>query len=361
MMNWKILPAAFFLTVTLICSGCGKTSVRVRQVEEIKAPFVIEISSEAEALHTEQVIPSVSGPVTSELPAVGTKVEAGSLLFQIDASSYEAQAAALENQIASSYSSGAEMPSYNAENDDSMEASLLRQGIITRAEYERIQGRKGNTSRTSANRAGPAGEGVREALAAVRKSIAACGVRAPIGGTVSAVYLEKNKIAAAGRVAMVIRQETPVIFSFGLPVAWDEFIEKIKNEKKLTVTVSDGEHVVYGELKKQESDGNNKYTVYKVQIDNPEGALVLGKNYTVRLSSSDNFPAIVIPETALMKENTVAVVTEDSLIDIKTVTVGHTDGEEVYVLGGLHAGDRIVVNPSDYIEIGMPVTVTDRK
>ena len=88
MMNWKILPAAFFLTVTLICSGCGKTSVRVRQAEEIKAPFVIEISSEAEALHTEQVIPSVSGPVTSELPAVGTKVEAGSLLFQIDASSY---------------------------------------------------------------------------------------------------------------------------------------------------------------------------------------------------------------------------------------------------------------------------------
>ena len=109
-MNWKILPAAFFLTVTLIGSGCGKTSVRVRQVEEIKAPFVIEISSEAEALHTEQVIPSVSGPVIAELPAVGTKVEAGSLLFQIDASSYEAQAAALENQIASSYSSGAEMP-----------------------------------------------------------------------------------------------------------------------------------------------------------------------------------------------------------------------------------------------------------
>ena len=360
-MNWKILPAAFFLTVTLICSGCGKTSVRVRQAEEIKAPFVIEISSEAEALHTEQVIPSVSGPVTSELPAVGTKVEAGSLLFQIDASSYEAQAAALENQIASSYSSGAEIPSYNAENDDSMEASLLRQGIITRAEYEQIQGRKGNISRTLANRAVPAADGLKESLETVRKSIAACGVRAPIDGTVSAVYLDKNKIAAAGQTAMVICQDTPVIFSFGLPAGWDEFIERTKNEKMLTVTVFDNDHVWYGELKKHESNGNNKYTVYKVQIDNPEGELIFGKNYTVRLSSSENIPAVVIPKTALRGENTVAVVTDDSLIDIKTIMIGHIDGEDVYVLDGLHAGDRVVLHSSEDIEIGMPVTATTMK
>ena len=360
-MNWRILLVAVLAAGMVLCTGCGKPAVRVRQVEEIKAPFVIEISSEAEALHTEQVIPSVSGPVISELPAAGTKVEAGSLLFQIDASSYEAQAAALENQIGSAYSSGAERPSYNAENDDSMEASLLRQGIITRAEYERIQGRKGNTSRTSANRAGPAGEGIREALAAVRKSIAACGVRAPIDGTVSAVYLDKNKIAAAGQTAMVICQDTPVIFSFGLPAGWDEFIERTKNEKMLTVTVFDNDHVWYGELKKQESNGNNKYTVYKVQIDNPEGELVFGKNYTVRLSSSENIPAVVIPKTALRGENTVAVVTDDSLIDIKTIMIGHIDGEYVYVLDGLHAGDRVVLHSSEDIEIGMPVTATTMK
>ena len=360
-MNWRILLVAVLAAGMVLCTGCGKTSVRVRQAEEIKAPFVIEISSEAEALHMEQVIPSVSGPVISELPAVGTKVEAGSLLFQIDASSYEAQAAALENQIASAYSSGAERPSYNAENDDSMEASLLRQGIITRAEYEQIQGRKGNISRTLANRAVPAADGLKESLETVRKSIAACGVRAPIDGTVSAVYLDKNKIAAAGQTAMVICQDTPVIFSFGLPAGWDEFIERTKNEKMLTVTVFDNDHVWYGELKKQESNGNNKYTVYKVQIDNPEGELIFGKNYTVRLSSSENIPAVVIPKTALRGENTVAVVTDDSLIDIKTIMIGHIDGEDVYVLDGLHAGDRVVLHSSEDIEIGMPVTATTMK
>ena len=361
MMNWKILPAVFFLTVTLVCSGCGKSSVHVRQVEKIKVPFVIEISSKAEVLHAEQVIPSVSGPVTSEIPEIGTKVEAGSLLFQIDASSYEAQAAALENQIASFYSSGAERPAYNAGNEDRMEESLLRQGIITRAEYEKIQGRKGNTSRTLANRAVPAAEGLKESLETVRKSIAACGVRAPIDGTVFAVYLEKNKIAAAGQTAMVICQDTPVIFSFGLPAGWDEFIERTKNGKMLTVTVLDNDHVWYGELKKQESDGNNKYTVYKIQVDNPEGELVFGKNYTVRLSSSENIPTVVIPKTALRGENTVAVVTDDSLIDIKTIMIGHIDGDDVYVLDGLHAGDRVVVHSSEDIEIGMPVTVTTMK
>ena len=360
-MNWRILLGAVLAAGMVLCTGCGKPAVRVSQAEEIKAPFAIEISSEAEALHTEQVIPSVSGPVISELPPAGTKVEAGSLLFQIDASSYEVQAEALENQISSSYSSGAERPSYNVENDNSMEASLLRQGIITRAEYEKIQRRKGNTSRTLANRAVPAAEGIRESLAAVQRSIAACRVRAPIDGTVTAVYLEKNKIAAAGQTAMVIWQDTPVIFSFGLPAGWDEFIERTKNEKMLTVTVFDNDHVWYGELKKQESNGNNKYTVYKVQIDNPEGELVFGKNYTVRLSSSENIPAVVIPKTALRGENTVAVVTDDSLIDIKTIMIGHIDGEDVYVLDGLHAGERVVLHSSEDIEIGMPVTATTMK
>lgn len=360
-MNWRILLVTVLAAGMVLCTGCGKPAVQVRQVEEIKAPFVIEILSEAEALHTAQVIPSVSGPVISELPPAGTKVEAGSLLFQIDPSSYEVQAEALENQISSSYSSGAERPSYNVENDNSMEASLLRQGIITRAEYEKIQRRKGNTSQPLANRAVPAAEGIRESLAAVQRSIAACRVRAPIDGTVTAVYLEKNKIAAAGQTAMVIWQDTPVIFSFGLPAGWDEFIERTKNEKMLTVTVFDNDHVWYGELKKQESDGNNKYTVYKVQIDNPEGELVFRKNYTVRLSSSENIPAVVIPKTALRGENTVAVVTDDSLIDIKTIMIGHIDGEDVYVLDGLHAGERVVLHSSEDIEIGMPVTATTMK
>lgn len=93
-----------------------------------------------EALHIAPVIPSVSGSLISGLPEVGQTVEAGDVLFQIDSSQYESQASALQAQISASSSVvyGAAAP----EDDNSIEASLLRQGIITRAEYDKIQGRK---------------------------------------------------------------------------------------------------------------------------------------------------------------------------------------------------------------------------
>lgn len=75
---------------------------------------------------------------------MGTVVNAGDELFKIDSSQYESQAAALRSQIAAASQAAAPSYSYSAPAvDDSLEASLLKQGIITRAEYERIKGRKG--------------------------------------------------------------------------------------------------------------------------------------------------------------------------------------------------------------------------
>lgn len=94
-----------------------------------KVPFAMETRVVPEALHIAPVIPSVSGSLISGLPEVGQTVEAGDVLFQIDSSQYESQASALQAQISASSSVvyGAAAP----EDDNSIEASLLRQGIIT--------------------------------------------------------------------------------------------------------------------------------------------------------------------------------------------------------------------------------------
>ena len=151
MNKWMACAAAFCVSAALLLAGCGsRPTVHVMKAEPSREPFTLETKAAPEALHTAPVIPQVSGNLISNPPDVGTIVNAGDELFKIDSSQYESQAASLRSQIAAASQAAAPSPSYSYSApavDDSLEASLLKQGIITRAEYERIKGRKGGAPR----------------------------------------------------------------------------------------------------------------------------------------------------------------------------------------------------------------------
>ncbi len=182
MKKWISWMAAGALSAVLLLSGCGRPSVHVMKAEASQEPFTLETKAVPEALHVAPVIPSVSGGLLSDLPDIGTTVEAGDVLFRIDSSQYESQAAALEAKIAESASSAPGTSYGGVPIDNSMEASLLKQGIITRAEYNRIKGRSAVASRPFQRRG--AGDGnLASALAALqpRPSPAAPFVRRSAG------------------------------------------------------------------------------------------------------------------------------------------------------------------------------------
>lgn len=113
MKKWISLMAVGALSAMLLLSGCGKPSVHVMKAEASKEPLILETKAVPEALHVAPVIPAASGGLLSNLPDIGTTVEAGDVLFQIDSSQYESQAAALQAKIAESASS-APLVSYGA-------------------------------------------------------------------------------------------------------------------------------------------------------------------------------------------------------------------------------------------------------
>ena len=88
------------------------------------------------------------------------------------------------------------------------------------------------------------------ALAALQKTIAGCTVRAPISGIISQVYIGDTHMAMAGKPALVIRQDSPVTASIEIPSKLDTLMERAKDDKTLTVTMTDGDEIWYGELKK---------------------------------------------------------------------------------------------------------------
>ena len=132
MKKWMMALAATCAAAVMVLSGCGNTpSVHVTKAAISTEPFTLETKAAPEALHTAPVIPSVSGGLISNPPDIGATVKAGDVLFKIDASQYEAQASALQQKIAESSAQAA--PVYNGPSvDNSLEASLLKQGIITK-------------------------------------------------------------------------------------------------------------------------------------------------------------------------------------------------------------------------------------
>lgn len=350
MKKWLGCLAAFSVAAALLISGCGKPSVHVTKVQAANEPFTLETKATAEALHGAPVIPPVSGGLVTNPPDIGTVVEAGDILFQIDSSQYESQVAALESQIAQS----SHAVTYAAPVDNSMEASLLKQGIITQAEYNRIKGRQG--AATSAPSAA-VDESLLASLRSVQQLIAACTVRAPISGVISQIYLGDTHMAMAGKPALVIRQNSPVVATVEIPAKLDELLEGAKDDKSLTVTMSDGNDLWYGELKKQPNDNGEKYTAYKVQVDNADDKITIGNEYSIRIDSGKTVPSYLIPKTALIGDDAVAVVTESGLVDIKTVAIASETAGLLLIMDGLKDGDRVITDPPKDLEMGMQVDV----
>lgn len=358
MKTWMSSAAALLLSAVVLLSGCGKTpSVHVMKAEVSNEPFTWETKAKPEALHVAPVVPQVSGKLISNPPDVGTVVNAGDVLFTIDSSPYEAQASSLRNQIAQVASRVQPSYSYSGETDDSLEASLLKQGIITRAEYERIKGRKGGSVPALSSGTGEVPPQLAASLATLEKTIAECTVRAPISGVVSQIFLGDTHVAMAGKPALVIRQDSPVISSIEIPSRMNDVLEKAKDEKTLTVTMSDGSNVWYGELKPQPEEDGSKLTDYQVQVDNPDDEITIGNEYDIRIESGQTVSGFMIPKSAVLGENRVAVVNDNNLVDIKTVSVASETGGYVLVIDGLSEGDRVITDPPEGLDMGMQVNV----
>ncbi len=353
----------------LLAGGCGKPSVSVMQATTTSRPLVIEEDVKLDALHSFPVIPSVSGNITTDIPDVGTVVKKGQVLFTVDSSHYQSELAELQQRVAAGAAAAvpvsAGAPQTGGGADMSEENGLLASGTITQAEYNRILARKSaalqppqQTPQPVPQAGSAASSGDAAALQATQKAIMDCVVHAPIDGVISQSYVGNQKVALAGKPALVIRQDNPVVAELTIPSRLASAIMTAKKQKTLTVSLSDGSDVVYGEFIQQPQDTDESLSVCHVQFDNTKGKLAIGQKYTLHIDTKQNVPCYLIPKSAFVKPDTVAIVTADNLTDFRTVSTVSTSGGMEMVIDGLSEGDRVIIQPPKNLEIGMQVNVT---
>lgn len=106
-------------------------------------------------------------------------------------------------------------------------------------------------------------------------------------------------------------------------------------------------------------DFNTSTVTLRAVVDNPNGTFVPGLFAKIRVPSTDEYDALLVPETAIGTDQTVRFVyrvLDDNTVEQRTVVLGPMIGGLRVIRDGIAATDRIVINGLQRVRPGAPVT-----
>lgn len=106
-------------------------------------------------------------------------------------------------------------------------------------------------------------------------------------------------------------------------------------------------------------DQASRTLLTEVDVDNSKGDLLTGAYVSVHIKLPSKTPAVTIPVNTLIfrSEGLRVAVVRDAKAQLTPFIMGRDFGSQVEVLGGITAEDSVIVNPSDSLTSGTPVTV----
>ena len=293
----------------------------------------------------------------------GDQVQQGQTLATVDTAALQQQLASLQGQLAQaqSQSYATSVTTTTAASVDSAQlaqAQKMREaGMITQKEYDRIveRSRPQTTTVTTGGGGGGASVAAIEAqIAQVSAQMAASTIVAPIAGTVTAIYNEDRQMAIADRPFMMIQQTTPMVASLSIPrdAAMKLGTPEAKNGMKVLLKVAEQElpgELTYVDITQPETVPS---VLVKATFNNDKGLIKAGEFYTLVIESNVKAKMLTVPAKAV-RENSdgkyVYVLTENNTVDVRVVEVGITEGDDVAIISGLNAGDKVITTDGTFV------------
>ena len=170
-------------------------------------------------------------------------------------------------------------------------------------------------------------------------------IRSPINGVVTDRPVYAGEVASPGTPLLTVMDTSTVVarMSMSLSQAKD-----IKVGDEATVTTPDTEDPVTGKVitVSPAVDPNTTTVQVWVQVDNKDGALRAGASARVAIVAATIDGAILIPAIAVLPSDEggtmVLTIDDKEVAHVKPVTVGAREGDQVQVVSGLEAGEKVV-------------------
>lgn len=318
----------------------GPLPVTVLEVQPQKIPTSIEVMAQTEGARETEVRARVGGILVKRLYQEGETVKAGQALFQIDPSSYEI---ALSEARAKAEQASREMKRLKG---------LIESKAISQKEYD---------DASSNNAIAQA------ALRQAELNLAWTTVTAPVAGTTGRAAKSEGNLVTVGGDSLLtsIYQLNPMWVRFSLG---ESDLAKFPGGRVSAKDVSGVKLVqangaIYGKPGKLNFLASNIDTTLgtqalRAEFANPDSQLLPGQFVRIRLLTGERDGVFLVPQSAVVQTEQGAMLMladADNKVAPRPVQAGEWLGRDWVILGGLKAGDKVIVDNLMKLRPGAPV------
>jgi len=341
--------------LALVLAGCSRSEKAPEPVRSVKlvsvgastGAFAQEYAGEVRAQVESRLGLQVSGKLLTRKVQVGERVRKGQVLAEIDAKDYLLAEGAAQAQLRS-----AQVQLEVSKADFDRFESLLRQGFISQAELER--------RRAALTAAQSQWEQARSQAQVQGHQAGYTRMLASHDGVVTAVEAEEGQVVAAGQTLVRVAQSGAQDVVFAVP---EQTVISIKRGQSMQVVWPAGQQQWSAQVREVAASADPATRTFVVKLALPKQAVVpLGSTVHVLANgAASTVQPLTVPMTALRQqgEGSAVWVFDDAAMAVRSqaVKLGAVQGNDVQILQGLKAGQKVVVAGVHVLAEGQKVSV----
>jgi multidrug efflux system membrane fusion protein len=346
-----------------VIAACSKSApprqptvpVSVTTVTRATIPYVVTANGIAEPMQTVSVEAQVNGILNRVTFAEGANVQAGQVLFQIDARPY---VAALEQARAALARD--EAIAANARRDAARYAALVKEGYVTGSQADQAEATAASAAATVA--------ADRAAVSRAAIDVANTTIRAPISGRTGSLLVRQGNLVrtTSQPPLVVINQIQPILVRFAVAQSQFPDIQRYYrggNALRVRATPSEGSGLpLEGTLAFVDNnvDSTTGTVLLKARFANPEGTLWPGQYVNVALELYVDPNALTLPSPAVLTgQQGTYVFTIDSAGKAiqRPVQVARTVDSVAVIASGVREGEQVIVDGQSRLVPGSKVSI----
>lgn len=356
-----VLFLLFLMWMTAHVRGCieeaKQRKVYPRPVQTALAtkkdvPIFVESFGTLSSPESVDIKAQVTGKIKEVNFKQGEEVSAGDLLFTIDPIEYEADASKARAQLAEDISDLKLKMDVLKRNK-----SLIEKNLISQQDFEQYQ--------TDAAAAEAKVQLDEANLELARVNLGYCYIKSPINGLAGKRQVDVGNIISAntGPVLVNVKKIDELYIDFTLP---ERELPKVRDAMttgplKVIITVEgeskDKAH--YGELEFVDNNVDDETGTFslRAKVDNADSLLWPGQFVKVKLILGTEKDAVLVPYEAAQIGKSgyyIFVIERGGKADLRMVTVGTRDNDDIVIEKGVSSGERVVTAGQMGLTPGMP-------